>query len=303
MRPPPRPPRRPAPSAPAAPSAAPVPALARRGPAASSSRSPSCTATGCEKTLEDALALVEGVEAVLADHETKLVLVTLEADAVRETRPSPVSATRSTRPACRSSAKDEIEPRDVGRRRYGARARAARPHHPHRDPHRAERAREGPADPFVALAGHGRLGLRGRRDDVDGRRAGRTCRTRAARGDGRSPRPAGSASGRSSAGSPRSRFFDWGPSSRTRSRARGGWAATPSSSRRPLVLFAAELGPARAHRGGRRRGARRGPARRRARHGDPAGAQAQRHRPAADVLHPRSARGRSSCSASSASPG
>ena len=38
---------------------------------------------GCEKTIEDELALIEGVESVTSDHVTNLVLVTLEAEAKR----------------------------------------------------------------------------------------------------------------------------------------------------------------------------------------------------------------------------
>lgn len=38
---------------------------------------------GCEKSIEDELALVEGVESVTADHETNLVLVVLEPEADR----------------------------------------------------------------------------------------------------------------------------------------------------------------------------------------------------------------------------
>ena len=38
---------------------------------------------GCEKTVEDEIALVEGVDSVTADHVTNLVLVTLEAQAER----------------------------------------------------------------------------------------------------------------------------------------------------------------------------------------------------------------------------
>jgi copper chaperone CopZ len=64
--------------------AAPMPAWRGEGPLVEFTV-PELHCDGCEKTLEDELALVEGVESVLADHETKLVLVTLEADAVRET--------------------------------------------------------------------------------------------------------------------------------------------------------------------------------------------------------------------------
>ncbi len=39
---------------------------------------------GCEQAVEDAIALAAGVDAVTADHVTKLVLVTLEAEADRD---------------------------------------------------------------------------------------------------------------------------------------------------------------------------------------------------------------------------